>query len=87
MSLDSLVVFFIEHDPQSSPIKQFQIQLKVQVLKFYNKYLEKKFSDLPIEALTSRIIKIAEPLLTKIQSHLSLIEVDPFIFISNTDNT
>jgi len=43
--------------------------------------LEKKFSDLSVEALTSKIIKIAEPLPTKIQSDPSPMEVDPFIFI------
>ena len=48
----------------------------MQALKFYKKYLENKFSDLFIMALISRINKVVEPLLTKIQSDPSFIEID-----------
>jgi len=57
---------------QSSSTQEPQIQAKVQVLKFYKKYLEKKFLDLFVEVSTSRIIE----LLTKYSSH---IEVDLLI--------
>ena len=60
--------------------KQFYLKTlgtsKVQALKFYKKYLKNKFSDLSIELLTSRINKVVEPLLTKIQSDPSFIEID-----------
>jgi len=44
----------------------------VQALKFYKKHLDKKFTDLSVEALTSRIIELPA-------ESPSLIEVDPFI--------
>jgi len=35
------------------------MQAKVQALKFYKRYLEKKFPDLSTEASTSKIIKLS----------------------------
>ena len=46
------------------------------VLKFYKKYLEKKFTDPSVKASTSRIIKIVELSPTKIWSNLSSMKVD-----------
>ena len=58
------------YTPQSGSIWGPQAQAKVQALKFYKKYLEKKFPNLSTEVLTSKIIELPT-------ENLFSIEVDP----------
>ena len=60
----------IAYTPQSGSIWGPQAQAKVQALKFYKKYLEKKFPNLSTEVLTSKIIELPT-------ENLFSIEVDP----------
>jgi len=46
------------HTPQSGPIQGLQVQAKVQALRFYKKYLEKKFPNLSTKASISKIIEL-----------------------------
>ena len=58
---------------QSGSIQGSYVQAKIQALKSYKKHLEKKFSNLHIEALISKIVELSAKNLSPIKVDLPLV--------------